>query len=252
MKKVINVVLAIVILGAASGCALEKSGESLYSKDESLPEESTQTDENAYTLKGEKIPEEMLETWDFSAVVEIRMTNNSKLADFLDSLESVELKKVYEKAFAISTLGMNDYSDLYNEELLTGFYGEDYLSSSARIYDNNGLERGRATGYTYESVKAAFKNTFTDEYAIERLNDMNLYCYENELFVSEHSGGRPGLIQEYEIITKTDEKTIIRETCWVTDEDGNATDVKEFVNENVFVKTDGTWKCSSFSLVTPT
>lgn len=204
---------------------------------------------------GKRIPNEMLEVWDFSQIKEKVMTENSdntaRLICFLDSINDNSLKEAYISAYALITVGYRDFDDFVNRELLNDYYGNDYESTDSErgtLYDENNLLIGKESGYTYASVYNAFINSFTEEYALEILKEMPLYCYGVELYYSEASNSRELCYAEYTLIRNSGNRVIILETCYKLDNSGNKTETIIYRNENSFILTDDGWRCEKFCL----
>ncbi|MGN0620128.1 MAG: hypothetical protein ACI4J7_14025 [Ruminiclostridium sp.] len=211
--------------------------------------------EHSGSYTGELIPEEFLEKWDIEKITETLFTGeygNAELISFLDGLSDSGLKEAYEKAYVLRTAGYRDFEDYINRSTLEAYYGTYYENPNslrAVLYDENTVQKGKSSGYLYESVADAYYDTFEKEYADELLKNMHFYRYGKELFYTEISGGRH-CYPEYEILSENNSKTVILETCYKTNEIGEKTEEILYINVNVFVKTEAGWKCSCFGMNT--
>ena len=168
----------------------------------------------------------------------------------LGSLGSNDIAALYKQAYALSTLTERDNEDFINHELLKQFYGNNYLSSRAVVYLNNG-ERAANSGYRWDSVVNTFNSVFTAERAAELIgNAPCIYHYGSELYYSGVTSViRVMFSPEYTVLKNTADEIVIREVCYFKDPaTGEKTDTVKFINDNRFVKTSAGWRCSYFGI----
>lgn len=199
----------------------------------------------------ERIPEEKLAEWNFEKLI-AETTSPEWDVDaeqknrFLDSLGDEELKTAYQKAYALFMISYRDCDDIINRALLTEYYGEDFYSDAPKVKMADGRSM-HPSGYLYEGYENAFFDTFTSDRAEAFLASFAIIAARDgkELVYEEASNTRH-CSPEYEILSRTEDEIVIRETCYGEDIEGNRLDTILYINNNRFVKENGKWKCAEF------
>lgn len=199
----------------------------------------------------ERIPEEKLAEWDFEKLIAETTSpewdvDTEQKNRFLDSLGDEELKTAYQKAYALFMISYRDCDDLINRALLTEYYGEDFYSDAPKVEMADGRSM-HPSGYLYESYENAFYDTFTSDRADAFLVRFgNIAAQDGKELVYEEASNTRHCSPEYEILSRTEDEIVIRETCYGEDLEGNRLDTILYINDNRFVKENGKWKCAEF------
>lgn len=201
----------------------------------------------------ERIPEERLAEWDLEKAVANATDPKGdeavgRMNRFLDELGDEELKKTYQKAYTLFTVGDRERKNLDNSELLTEYYGEYFYSKAPHVMTEDGYIL-HPSGYLYEDYESAVFNTFTSDRAEAFLKEnRNIAARDGKELLYEAASNTRNCSPEYEILSRTENEIVIRETCYETDAEGNRLDPILYVNDNRFVKEDGAWKCAAFEM----
>lgn len=199
----------------------------------------------------ERIPEEKLAEWDFGKLV--AETTSPEWGDevermnrFLDSLGDEELKTAYQKAYALFMISYRSCDDIINRTLLTEYYGKNFYSDAPKVKMADGRDM-HPSGYLYEGYENAFYDTFTSDRANAFLVSFAIIAAQDgKELVYEVASNTRHCSPEYEILSRTEDEIVIRETCYGEDLEGNRLDTILYINDNRFVKENGKWKCAEF------
>ncbi|MCM1335951.1 MAG: hypothetical protein NC237_13000, partial [Eubacterium sp.] len=211
---------------------------------ETSPTEVLLPDEPDEAEAPDRIPEEMLAAWDFAKLVAETSSpewdvSAERKDRFFDELGDEELKATYQKAFALFMISCRDCDDIIDRSLLTEYYGENYFADAPMVETADGRLM-RPSGYRYADYENAFRETFTSDRAdafLTRFADIAAQSGA-ELAYEEASNARL-CSPEYEVLSRTEDEIVIRETCYAIDYEDNRLDSILYINDNRFVKEDG-------------
>lgn len=242
---------AVSVVGISAAAFLPETENTPAAKDvPAVTGERSEADEAA-SENSERIPEDRLAEWDFGKLIAETTSpewdvNAEPKNRFLDGLGDEELKKAYQKAYALFMISYRNCDDLINRALLTEYYGENFYSDAPKVEMADGRDM-HPSGYLYEGYENAFFDTFTSDRAnafLVRFSD--IAGRSGKELVYEEASNTRHCSPEYEVLSRTENEIVIRETCYGTDAEGNRLDTILYINDNRFVKEDGTWKCADF------
>lgn len=216
-----------------------------------IPPSEQSAASEAESENSKRIPEDRLAEWDFGKLVAETTspewnTHAEQMNRFLDGLGDEELKTAYQKAFALFMISYRSCDDLINRALLTEYYGKDFYTDApkAKMADGRSMH---PSGYLYEGYENAFLDTFTSDRVDAFLARFgNIAARDGKELVYEEATNTRHCSPEYEVLSRTEDEIVIRETCYEVDSENNRLDAILYINDNRFVKEDGAWKCADF------